>query len=55
MIQYDVVLTLFGIAIALINLILLRYVSRKRADEQSPASAGNGKVDGGLYVRFADD
>ena len=33
MFQYDVVLTLIGISISLVNLVVLRLVARKRADE----------------------
>ena len=43
MFHYDVLLTLVGIGIAVLNLVALRYVSRKRVDGnqkvlQEPAS-----------------
>jgi len=46
MFQYDVTLTLIGIATALINLIALRLVSRKRVDDNRRLQQENGKLVG---------
>jgi NHLM bacteriocin system ABC transporter peptidase/ATP-binding protein len=46
MLQYDVTLTLVGISIALINLLALRYVSRKRADDNRRLLQESGKMTG---------
>jgi NHLM bacteriocin system ABC transporter peptidase/ATP-binding protein len=44
MLQYDVVLTLVGLAAAVINLVFLRYVSQKRADQNLKLLQNRGKV-----------
>jgi len=44
MFQYDAILTLIGISIALVNLISLRYVSRKRADDNRRLLQERGKL-----------
>jgi NHLM bacteriocin system ABC transporter peptidase/ATP-binding protein len=44
MFHYDVVLTLIGISIALVNLAALRYVSRKRADDNRRLLQERGKL-----------
>jgi NHLM bacteriocin system ABC transporter peptidase/ATP-binding protein len=44
MLQYDVFLTLVGLAAAVINLIFLRYVSQKRADQNLKLLQNRGKV-----------
>ena len=46
MLQYDVVLTVLGISIALLNIIALKLVSRKRGRSQSGSLAGSGQDDG---------
>jgi NHLM bacteriocin system ABC transporter peptidase/ATP-binding protein len=46
LIQYDLVLTLIGIAIALINLLALHMVSRKRVDENRRLQQEYGKLIG---------
>ena len=46
LIQYDVVLTLIGVAIALINLLALHLVSRKRVDENRRLQQEYGKLVG---------
>lgn len=46
MIQYDVLLTLIGISIAILNLGFLRYVSRKRADDNRRVLQETGKLTG---------
>jgi NHLM bacteriocin system ABC transporter peptidase/ATP-binding protein len=43
MLQYDVVLTLLGVAIALLNGMALRHVSRKRVDENQRLQMDRGK------------
>jgi NHLM bacteriocin system ABC transporter peptidase/ATP-binding protein len=46
MFQYDLLLTMTGISIALINLLALRYVSRKRADDNRRLLQEGGKLVG---------
>ncbi len=46
MFQHDIVLTLIGISIALVNLVSLRYVSRKRADDNRRLLQERGKLVG---------
>ena len=44
MFQYDVLLTLIGIAVAALNLIALRYVARKRVDDNRRLLQDQGKL-----------
>ncbi|HEX3685823.1 MAG TPA: NHLP family bacteriocin export ABC transporter peptidase/permease/ATPase subunit [Bryobacteraceae bacterium] len=46
MLQFDVTLTLCGIAVAVINLIALRYISRKRVDDNLRLLQERGKLMG---------
>ena len=46
MLQYDVVLTLIGIAFAIVNLITLQWVSRQRVDSNIRLMQEQGKVSG---------
>jgi ABC-type bacteriocin/lantibiotic exporter with double-glycine peptidase domain len=46
MFQYDTVLTFLGIGMALLNLFLLRYVSRRRADDNRRLLQEKGKLVG---------
>jgi NHLM bacteriocin system ABC transporter peptidase/ATP-binding protein len=46
MIQFDLVLTLCGVAIAVINLVTLRYISRKRSDDNMRLLQEQGKLTG---------
>lgn len=46
MIQYDVVLTLIGVAIAGLNIVVLRYISRKRKDANRRLLQERGKMMG---------
>ncbi len=42
--QYDILLTVVGIVAALVNLVLLRFISRSRADESQKMLQENGKL-----------
>ncbi len=44
MLSYDVVLTIIGVSIALVNLAVLRFVNRKRADESQRQIQETGKL-----------
>jgi NHLM bacteriocin system ABC transporter peptidase/ATP-binding protein len=44
MLSYDVVLTIVGVSIALVNLVVLRFVNRKRADESQRQIQESGKL-----------
>jgi NHLM bacteriocin system ABC transporter peptidase/ATP-binding protein len=46
MLTYDVVLTLVGVSFAAINVVALRYVSRKRVDENQKLIRARGQVTG---------
>ncbi len=46
MLMYDVVLTMVGIGFAVINVLALRYVSRKRTDENQKLVRARGQVTG---------
>jgi NHLM bacteriocin system ABC transporter peptidase/ATP-binding protein len=46
MLQYSVVLTLIGIGMALLNILVLRYVSRKRVDANRRLQQDRGKLAG---------
>ena len=44
MLSYDVVLTVIGVSISLVNLVLLRLIARKRADESQRMIQESGKL-----------
>jgi NHLM bacteriocin system ABC transporter peptidase/ATP-binding protein len=46
MLRYDVVLTVVGVSIALVNLLVLRMIARKRADESQRLLQESGKLTG---------
>jgi NHLM bacteriocin system ABC transporter peptidase/ATP-binding protein len=46
MLTYDVVLTLVGVSFAVVNVLALRYVSRKRIDENQKLMRARGQVTG---------
>ncbi|MBA3532689.1 MAG: NHLP family bacteriocin export ABC transporter peptidase/permease/ATPase subunit [Ardenticatenales bacterium] len=48
--QYDQLLTLIGVAIALLNMVALRYVSRKRVDGNHRLQQERGKLMGTAYT-----
>jgi len=46
MLSYDVVLTLVGVSFAIVNILVLRWVSRKRVDENQKLMRARGQVTG---------
>lgn len=50
MFQYDIVLTMIGISIAMLNLLALRFVSRKRVDGNRKLLQERGKLLGTAYT-----